>query len=217
MGMSGNGKHDDESLVYHGIPVYHTVSFCIIPYAFSDKRMRKNLSLRAYPKMWDPQRPWIWMAGHWRRPSCSWWKRRRKTSKKLGLSGCEQLSMFVFYKKQTWDWFNQQEWDRMGVSHGFTVHNLTSMFCLILFNQQNLRVRFYQHGGGWPPELGLSTQEKMDHITSQRDTKGKNGQRGCGRVYVYVHCSVVMFLIVLVFINCSFALMFLVWGFLEKI
>ena len=28
---------------------------------------------------------------------------------KLGLSGCEQLSMFVFYKKQTWDWFNQPE------------------------------------------------------------------------------------------------------------
>ena len=55
-----------------------------------------------------------------------------------------------------------------------------------------------------------STQEKMDHITNQRDTKGKNGQRGFGRVYVYVHCSVVMFLIVLVFSNCSFVLMFLV-------
>ena len=102
--------------------------------------------------MWDPQRPWIWMAGHWRRPSCSWWKRRRKTSKKLGLSGCEQLSMFVFHKKQTWDWFNQQEWDRMGVSHGFTVHNLTSMFCLI---SKTWGSGFTNIGGGWPPELGL--------------------------------------------------------------
>lgn len=122
---------------------------------------------------------------------------------KLGLSGCEQLSMFVFYKKQTWDWFNQQELDRMGVPHGFTVHNLTSMFCLIL--------------GGVDRQSWGSGKKHMDHITNQRNTKGKNGQRGFGRVYAYVHCSVVMFLIVLVFSNCSFVLMFLVWGFLEKI
>ena len=112
------------------------------------------------------QRPWIWMAGHWRSLNCSWWKRRRKTSKKLGMR-----SLSLSCEQQT------SELTRIG-------QNVVSQFDRqeLAFNKQKLRISpqhlgfdlHYLHGAGFCQEnletYGGGTQQT--HISCCNTEQG---------------------------------------------